>query len=471
MADRFIQAGTTDVTIMMRLFNATTGAPATGLTIANIDIKIYRLDDDNDVELVQNWTDLTAHAALTDAHTDNYGYEMDSGYYRIDLPDGACQAGIPRGLKTVVLVRTDASTVILETAYTIQLSPPVNMVEIDEDATDGNNATLNLKMLNIVNSGGDAINAESSGGNGNGIHAYGNGSGNGIYGQAGLTGNGIFGLGGGSSGNGLLAIATANNDAGIKATKHGTGVDIDGDLSADALDNISAGGGDVKTIKDNIGTPANIDTGGATLADNLKKIADDNGGGDFDATNHSLKIIRDKVDDVETDTGEIGTAGAGLSDLGGMSTGMKAEVQVEANDALIANNLDHLMKTAVVSNADMTAEVTDGTVLSNIMTKGSDTSDFTVATDSLEGIVDAGLSAVTLASGGLDNISVTDPSGGKATWDFRDWLWWLCRIRFGEKHTISAAVLRTHNQADSVLTEQDVDNDGTTQTVNPIADP
>ena len=37
---------------------------------------------------------------------------------------------------------------------------------------------------------------------------------------------------------------------------------------------------------------------------------------------------------IETDTGEIGTAGAGLTDLGGMATGMKAEVKVEADQAL-----------------------------------------------------------------------------------------------------------------------------------------
>lgn len=40
---------------------------------------------------------------------------------------------------------------------------------------------------------------------------------------------------------------------------------------------------------------------------------------------------------------QIGTAGDGLTDLGGMSTGMKAEVQTEANDALVANHLDHLV--------------------------------------------------------------------------------------------------------------------------------
>ncbi len=50
------------------------------------------------------------------------------------------------------------------------------------------------------------------------------------------------------------------------------------------------------TITTNIGSPANIDSGGATIADNLKKMADDNGGGDFDAANDSLNAIRARGD-------------------------------------------------------------------------------------------------------------------------------------------------------------------------------
>lgn len=62
----------------------------------------------------------------------------------------------------------------------------------------------------------------------------------------------------------------------------------------------------------------------------------------------------------------------------------EADIESEVNDALVALNLDHLMKTAVANNADMTTEVTDGTVLSNIMTSDSDTSGYVVADDSLE---------------------------------------------------------------------------------------
>jgi hypothetical protein len=51
----------------------------------------------------------------------------------------------------------------------------------------------------------------------------------------------------------------------------------------------------VPAINTKIGTPANIDSGGATIADNLKKIADDNGGASFDATVSSLNKLSTAV--------------------------------------------------------------------------------------------------------------------------------------------------------------------------------
>ncbi len=80
------------------------------------------------------------------------------------------------------------------------------------------------------------------------------------------------------------------------------------------------------------------------------------------------------------------------SDSGFKATAL-ADIQSEANDALVALNLDHLMKTAVASNANMTTEVSDGTVLSNIISATSDTSTFVVADDSLEAIRDASITA------------------------------------------------------------------------------
>jgi hypothetical protein len=60
------------------------------------------------------------------------------------------------------------------------------------------------------------------------------------------------------------------------------------------------GGGDATEAKQDeiiatLGTPADIDGGGATVSDNIKKIADDNGGADFDASTDSLEKIRGAI--------------------------------------------------------------------------------------------------------------------------------------------------------------------------------
>jgi len=100
---------------------------------------------------------------------------------------------------------------------------------------------------------------------------------------------------------------------------------------------------------------------------------------------------------VKADVAEIGTAGAGLTDLGGMSTGMKAEVQSEANDALITLNLDHLVKSAVDTNFATTVHL-DSVVGQMVDIGGSATFDRT--TDSQEAIRNRGDSAWITGGGG-----------------------------------------------------------------------
>jgi len=105
---------------------------------------------------------------------------------------------------------------------------------------------------------------------------------------------------------------------------------------------------------------------------------------------------------VSGSTGSIGTGGitaASIADAAIDNATFAADVHSTAyasnllaqavGTALIHHNLDHWMLTAVASNADMTTEVPDGTVLSNLMSKTSDTSTFVVSTDSLEGIAGA----------------------------------------------------------------------------------
>ena len=80
----------------------------------------------------------------------------------------------------------------------------------------------------------------------------------------------------------------------------------------------------VDDLESRLGTPSDLGSG-ATVAANLV--------------------------DIEAQTDDIGTAGAGLTDLGGMSTGMKAEVNAEALDVL---NTDTFAEPSGVPGATVT---------------------------------------------------------------------------------------------------------------------
>jgi len=82
----------------------------------------------------------------------------------------------------------------------------------------------------------------------------------------------------------------------------------------------------------------------------------------------------------------VSAIGAGVITAASTNADFVTEMAAACNTALVAINLDHLMKTAVANNADMTTEVPDGTVLSNMLSATSDTSTFVVADDSLQGI-------------------------------------------------------------------------------------
>jgi hypothetical protein len=95
-----------------------------------------------------------------------------------------------------------------------------------------------------------------------------------------------------------------------------------------------------------------------------------------------LDTIDGIVDDILVDTAEIGVAGAGLTDLGGMSTGMKAEVESEANDALVALRLDHLI---AVADSD---DPVNNSIIAKIAAGDGDWSGYDPVYDALEAISD-----------------------------------------------------------------------------------
>jgi hypothetical protein len=109
-----------------------------------------------------------------------------------------------------------------------------NLVSIDGQATAGNNATLNLKKLNIVNSTGDAIVAQATGSNGIGIKVTGFEDGEAVKLQGGDNASAFWAKGGltaatgsveivGNNVAGIRAIATVNDTDGIYASGYATG--------------------------------------------------------------------------------------------------------------------------------------------------------------------------------------------------------------------------------------------------------
>lgn len=141
-------------------------------------------------------------------------------------------------------------------------------------------------------------------------------------------------------------------------------------VSADllVLDNL------VDDLESRLGTPSNLGSG-ATIAFNLQ--------------------------DIEAQTDDIGAAGAGLTALP-WNAAWDAEVQSEVQDALEANNLDHLVKLAV--DTDWATTVHLGSVVGHLADNGT-AATFDRATDSLEAIRDRGDAAWT-SGGGLSQADV-----------------------------------------------------------------
>lgn len=152
------------------------------------------------------WTGVGGISALT---------HIGSGRYYADVVQGATNYD-----NAVLQSRYKSANTAEAVGSTLIVGMSINA--IDGALTSGNNATLNLKQLNVVNSAGDAIVATSSGANGSGIKATGNGSGHGVVSTGGLTGHGIYSLGGATSGDGIKALG-AGSGHGLAATAGATG--------------------------------------------------------------------------------------------------------------------------------------------------------------------------------------------------------------------------------------------------------
>lgn len=83
-------------------------------------------------------------------------------------------------------------------------------------------------------------------------------------------------------------------------------------------------------------------------------------GTDSAATAAALATVDTNVDAILVDTAEIGAAGAGLTDLGGMSTAMKAEVNAEADTAISDAGIPAAVWAVVIENSKTAAQIFRG---------------------------------------------------------------------------------------------------------------
>lgn len=214
MADKTVDRGSTSNILHVFIGNSsvTTGAGLTGLTNASSGLiisamkpgdasaTVYSVASSN----VETISTIGTYAAPTSGKI--RFKEIDStnmpGWYELHPANGLFSVSSDTSITFVLTGATNMRA----TNYVVQVGSPANMVRINGDATSGNNATLALKQLHIVNSAGDALYAESQASGYNGIYAKGSGGGDGLRGQGGngtsgtpaTSGQGIQGIGGSS---------------------------------------------------------------------------------------------------------------------------------------------------------------------------------------------------------------------------------------------------------------------------------
>ncbi|HXC05790.1 MAG TPA: hypothetical protein VNZ86_13605 [Bacteroidia bacterium] len=274
-APQFKQIQKQSVSNILQIFignsSVTTGAGLTGLTSATSGLIAYFMPD-----TVLSPTAITLTTMTLGVYTSGGFAEIDAthmpGYYQFCPPNAAFSTG---NLGCVIMLSGAANmqSTPIDIAY-LGYSPlgteiPANVVKINGSFTNGPNATLSLRQLNIVNSTGDAIIASSTGSNGNGINASGNGSGSGVLSSGGSTGQGIVAAGGATSGSGIYAYAAGGGDGmHLVGASNGNGINAAGNGSGNGVLGVGGGtGGGISGV------------GGATSGSGIFGTATGNGAG------------------------------------------------------------------------------------------------------------------------------------------------------------------------------------------------
>ena len=241
-------------------------------------------------------------------------YELTIGLTDSDFD----QADLSRGIG-VKITGADIDVQGIEVKHLTE----ANIKAIEDNTTDGNNATLNLKKLNIINPDtfDEAVNIEATGSNSDGVKVF--GALHGLYtegeAQAGLRVRGVNAMGAYITGSarGIEVSGGTDGVSIVGSSSHGVRI-VTADSSSDGL-NIGGGANGKAINAKELGAVFNIDgVTNAGILDVLKKIVDNNGGADFSSATDSLHELQgtvvEGVPENEVATAEtitVGTVDAG----------------------------------------------------------------------------------------------------------------------------------------------------------------
>lgn len=427
-----IKKGSTDVTRYVMLRDSTAGTPETGYTITSLDLQYTRNQSTPAAKV-----DATALAATNTAHTDNYAIQVDAtsspGLYRIDWPDAAFATGADKvilvvsgtGLDPAVeeielvnydpadavrlgltalpnaaadaaggLPISDAGGLDLDTQILTNINTIKTKTDFLPSATAGSaggvmiagsNAATTFATLdvsgattltgNVALAAGLTITQSSS--NTAGVVITGNGSGAGVQLNAGATGIGLHVKGGTTSGDGVEISTTSGHGIDIIALTNGMGIRCTSSGTGHALQLSAEGTGAALRLLTPLGANSAITADGTVTVSGATTFT-----GAITATNASNNLT-------------LGTLTVATNAIA-WNASWDAEVQSECNDAIVANNLDHLVLSAV--DTDFATTVHLNSVIGHLADNGTSAT-FDRTTDSLEasrdniGTAGAGLTA------------------------------------------------------------------------------
>lgn len=91
MSLRTVKVGTADVSVVVRIVDSTDGTPEEGVVAATAGLALWYRRELGTKQAISGLSDL---GTLDAAHSDGGLLHIDDGYYRLDIPDAACVAGI-----------------------------------------------------------------------------------------------------------------------------------------------------------------------------------------------------------------------------------------------------------------------------------------------------------------------------------------------------------------------------------------